>query len=156
MRIAVGSDHRGFVIKGKIVALLKRLDHHVVDVGPETPESVDYPDIAEIVGSRVSEGSVDRGILICGTGMGMAITANKFPGVRAVTCHDDVTAEMSRRLFRIGNPPFHIVEAEVSDADLALFFRDPFRDGIGIGYYVNIELLDRIRFVREIPDVPVR
>jgi ribose 5-phosphate isomerase B len=97
MRIAVGSDHRGFVIKGKIVALLKRLEHHVVDVGPETPESVDYPDIAEIVGSRVSEGSVDRGILICGTGIGMCIAANKFPGVRAAPCHDDLTAEMSRR-----------------------------------------------------------
>jgi ribose 5-phosphate isomerase B len=97
MRIAVGSDHRGFVIKGKIVALLKRLEHHVIDVGPETPESVDYPDIAEIVGSRVSEGSVDRGILICGTGIGMCIAANKFAGVRAAPCHDDLTAEMSRR-----------------------------------------------------------
>jgi ribose 5-phosphate isomerase B len=97
MRIAIGSDHRGFVIKGKIVALLKRLDHQVFDVGPETAESVDYPDIAEIVGRRVSEGSVDRGILICGTGIGMCIAANKFPGVRAAPCHDDLTAEMSRR-----------------------------------------------------------
>src|SRR5262245_40662393 len=63
------------------------------------------------------------------------------------------TAEMGRRLFRIGNPTFHIVEAEVSDADLALFFRDPFRDRVGVGYYADIELLDRIRFVREITDV---
>ena len=59
MRIAVGSDHRGFVIKGKIVELLKRLDQEVIDVGPQTAESVDYPDIAGIVGSQVSEGRVD-------------------------------------------------------------------------------------------------
>jgi ribose 5-phosphate isomerase B len=97
MRIAVGSDHRGFVIKGKVVELLKRLQQEVIDVGPHTPESVDYPDIAGIVGSQVSNGSVDRGILICGTGIGMCIAANKFPGVRAAPCHDDLTAEMSRR-----------------------------------------------------------
>ena len=66
------------------------------------------------------------------------------------------TAEMGRRLFRIGNPPFHIVEAEVSDSDLGLFFRDPFRDGIGIGYYAYVEQLDRVRFVREVSDVPLR
>lgn len=97
MRIAVGSDHRGFVIKGKVVELLKRLDQEVVDVGPASAESVDYPDIAQIVGSQVSAGRVDRGILICGTGIGMCIAANKFPGVRAAPCHDDLTAEMSRR-----------------------------------------------------------
>ena len=97
MRIAVGSDHRGFVIKGKIVELLKRLQQEVIDVGPHTAESVDYPDIAQIVGGKVSDGVVDRGILICGTGIGMCIAANKFPGVRAAPCHDDLTAEMSRR-----------------------------------------------------------
>jgi ribose 5-phosphate isomerase B len=97
MRIAVGSDHRGFVVKGKVVELLKRLQQDVIDVGPHTSESVDYPDIAGIVGSQVSDGTVDRGILICGTGIGMCIAANKFPGVRAAPCHDDLTAEMSRR-----------------------------------------------------------
>ena len=97
MRIAVGSDHRGFVIKGKIIELLKRLNQEVTDVGPQTAESVDYPDIAGIVGAQVSDGRVDRGILICGTGIGMCIAANKLPGVRAAPCHDDLTAEMSRR-----------------------------------------------------------
>jgi len=97
MRIAVGSDHRGFVVKSKVVELLKRLEQEVVDVGPHTAESVDYPDIAQIVGAQVSNGMVDRGILICGTGIGMCIAANKFPGVRAAPCHDDLTAEMSRR-----------------------------------------------------------
>jgi ribose 5-phosphate isomerase B len=97
MRIAVGSDHRGFVVKNKLVELLKRLNQEVIDVGPHTNESVDYPDIASIVAKQVSDGAVERGILICGTGIGMCIAANKFPGVRAAPCHDDLTAEMSRR-----------------------------------------------------------
>ncbi len=97
MRIAIGSDHRGFAIKGKLIELLKRLNQEVVDVGPNTTESVDYPDIASLVASQVGNGTVERGILICGTGIGMCIAANKFPGVRAAPCHDDLTAEMSRR-----------------------------------------------------------
>ncbi|HEX3727106.1 MAG TPA: ribose 5-phosphate isomerase B [Pirellulales bacterium] len=97
MRVAVGSDHRGYNVKSKIVDLLKRLDQEVVDVGPDSAESVDYPDIAAIVAQQVSQHAVDRGILICGTGIGMCIAANKFSGVRAAPCHDDLTAEMSRR-----------------------------------------------------------
>ncbi len=97
MRVAIGSDHRGFAVKTKIIELLNRLNQEVVDAGPQSSASVDYPDIAAIVGSQVSAGTVDRGILICGTGIGMCIAANKFPGVRAAPCHDDLTAEMSRR-----------------------------------------------------------
>ena len=97
MRIAVGSDHRGVHVKQKVVELLKQLDHETNDVGAHAAESVDYPDVAAIVGRLVSTGEADRGILICGTGIGMSIAANKFPGVRAAPCHDDLTAEMSRR-----------------------------------------------------------
>lgn len=97
MKIAIASDHRGFAIKGKILALIGELGHTAVDMGTDSSESVDYPDFAAKVAQSISEKSVDRGILICGTGMGMCITANKFPGVRACTCHDDLTAEMSRR-----------------------------------------------------------
>ncbi len=97
MRIAIGSDHRGFGVKQKIGELLLRFNHEVEDVGAFSLESVDYPDVAAIVGAKVSKGEVDRGILICGTGIGMSIAANKFPGVRAAPCHDDITAEMSRR-----------------------------------------------------------
>ena len=96
MKIAVASDHRGFVVKGKILALLVELGHEGLDYGPEGPDSVDYPDYAAKVATAVSSGTVDRGILICGTGMGMCIVANKFAGVRAAPCHDDLTAEMSR------------------------------------------------------------
>ena len=97
MRIAVGSDHRGYSIRSKLVALLEQLGHEVVDMGSTDPDPVDYPDIAGQVGRMVQRGEVDRGILICGTGLGMCIAANKVPGVRAAPCHDDLTAEMSRR-----------------------------------------------------------
>ena len=97
MKIAVGSDHRGYEAKKRIVSLLPQLGHEVVDVGTAGPESVDYPDFAFQVARAVSEGQVDRGILICGTGIGMCIAANKVRGVRAAPCHDSITAEMSRR-----------------------------------------------------------
>lgn len=97
MRIAVGSDHRGFEVKKRIIELLKSLGHEPLDAGPMTCEAVDYPDIAGAVASLVASGSVERGVLICGTGIGMAIAANKYAGVRAAPCHDDLTAEMSRR-----------------------------------------------------------
>ena len=97
MHIAIGSDHRGFDAKRRIVSLLKQLGHQVLDLGPEGNESVDYPDFAFQVAQAVSEKRVDRGILICGTGIGMCIAANKVPGIRAAPCHDSITAEMSRR-----------------------------------------------------------
>ncbi|MHB8970425.1 MAG: ribose 5-phosphate isomerase B [Pirellulaceae bacterium] len=97
MRISVGSDHRGLEVKTRLTELLARLGHQVSDEGTFTSESVDYPDIASVVATKVSCGQVDRGILVCGTGIGMSITANKFPGVRAATCNDAVTAEISRR-----------------------------------------------------------
>lgn len=97
MRIAVGSDHHGHAVRSKVVQLLQRLEHQVTDVGSNEPGPVDYPDVAQLVADSVSQGEVDRGILICGTGVGMCIAANKVSGVRAAPCHDDLTAEMSRR-----------------------------------------------------------
>ncbi len=97
MRIAIGSDHRGFDAKRRLVPLLSQLGHEVVDVGPADNEKVDYPDYAFMVAKSVSDGRADRGILICGTGIGMCIAANKVKGVRAAPCHDSITVEMSRR-----------------------------------------------------------
>lgn len=97
MRIAVGSDHRGIEVKRQVVEFVQSLGHEVENEGTNDAESVDYPDIASTVAKKVSDKVIDRGILICGTGIGMAIAANKFPGVRAAPCHDDLTAEMSRR-----------------------------------------------------------
>jgi ribose 5-phosphate isomerase B len=96
MRIAVASDHRGYAVKGRIVELVRSLGHEGIDFGPDGPDNVDYPDYAAKVARAVSAGEIERGILICGTGVGMCIVANKFPGVRAAPCHDDLTAEMSR------------------------------------------------------------
>ncbi|MGO8690440.1 MAG: ribose 5-phosphate isomerase B [Thermoguttaceae bacterium] len=97
MLIAVGTDHRGFPLRGKIIDLLQRLGHDVEDMGTRSEEPVDYPDVAARVAQKVSQHEADRGILVCGTALGMCIAANKFPGVRAAPCHDDLTAEMSRR-----------------------------------------------------------
>ncbi len=97
MRIAVGSDHRGVDMRAKLVELLTRLGEEVIDVGSYGHEDVDYPDVALIVARKVGGGEVERGILICGSGLGMCIAANKVPGVRAAPCYDDVTAELSRR-----------------------------------------------------------
>jgi ribose 5-phosphate isomerase B len=97
MRIAIGSDHRGFQLKEKICAALREKGLAVDDVGAHSAESTDYPDYAALVAQQVSHGASDRGILICGTGIGMAIAANKFPGVRAAACNDPLMAEMSRR-----------------------------------------------------------
>lgn len=97
MRIAIGSDHRGVHIKAKLVANLLAAGHEVCDVGAHGDQSVDYPDFAKLVCDRLASCESDRGILICGTGIGMAITANKFPGIRAANCFDEVMAEMCRR-----------------------------------------------------------
>ncbi len=97
MKIAVASDHRGYQVKAKILEQVAELGHEPLDYGPQSGENVDYPDFAARVAQALTHGDIDRGILICGTGMGMCIVANKFCGVRAVPCHDDLTAEMSRR-----------------------------------------------------------
>jgi ribose 5-phosphate isomerase B len=96
-KIAIGSDHRGFKLKQSLKALLESLGNTVEDVGTFSEDSADYPEFARSVGQCVSRRSCDRGILICGSGIGMSITANKFPGVRAALCHDLHSAEMCRR-----------------------------------------------------------
>lgn len=96
MKIAIGSDHRGVTAKQRIAAVLGQLGHDVTDMGVESGRAVDYPDIAATVAAKVGQGEVDRGILICGTGIGMSIAANKVKGVRAAPCHDSITAELSR------------------------------------------------------------
>jgi len=97
MRIAVGTDHRGYLLRSKVIEVVERLGHEVEDVGTFSSEAVDYPDIASLVSQKVSRGEVERGILVCGSGLGMCIAANKFRGVRAAPCHDDLTTELSRR-----------------------------------------------------------
>ena len=92
MRIAVGSDHAGFGLKQFVKAHLRELNHQVLDVGTRNTKPVDYPDFAEAVGLAVREGKAERGILICGSGVGASVAANKIPGVRAGLCHDHYSA----------------------------------------------------------------
>ena len=96
MRVAIGADHAGYELKEAVARLVEGMGHEVHDFGPSRPESVDYPDFARKVARGVSQGRFDRGILICGTGIGMCITANKVPGIRAALCHDHLTARLSR------------------------------------------------------------
>ena len=97
MKIVIGSDHRGVEIKRRLTALIQSMGHEVLDVGTDGAESCDYPDFAYEVASRIGKAEMDRGILICGTGIGMCMAANKVRGVRAAACQDMLTAEMSRR-----------------------------------------------------------
>ena len=95
-KIAIASDHRGIALKAALVKQLEDLGAVVQDMGPETDASVDYPAYARKVASAVSNAECDRGVLICGSGIGMSIAANKFRGVRAALCHDTHTAKMCR------------------------------------------------------------
>ena len=97
MQIWIGADHAGVALKDQIRDMLEADHHEVTDQGAHTGESVDYPDFAASVARGVSSGSAERGILVCGTGIGMAIAANKVSGVRAAVCHDLDTVRLSRR-----------------------------------------------------------
>lgn len=97
MRIAIASDHGGYGFKPPMVQFIESLGHEVEDLGPEGFDSVDYPDYADKVARKVAAGEADFGVLICGTGLGMAITADKVPGVRAVTITSHEFAELARQ-----------------------------------------------------------
>ncbi|MCL5281453.1 MAG: ribose 5-phosphate isomerase B [Planctomycetes bacterium] len=96
MRVAVGSDHRGFNAKQLIKAIVSQMGHECLDVGTDNATPVDYPDLAYLAAKSVSEKRADRAILICATGLGMSIAANKVRGVRAALCHDELSAHIAR------------------------------------------------------------
>lgn len=96
MKVAVGSDHRGFGAKQLIMAIVNQMGHECVDVGTNNMTPVDYPDLAYVAAKSVSEKRVDRAILICATGLGMSIAANKVRGIRAALCHDELSAHIAR------------------------------------------------------------
>ncbi len=92
MRIAVATDHAGFPLKQPIIDELRRLGHDTLDLGTDSEAPVDYPDYAEAAGSAVRSGRAERAVLICGSGVGASVAANKVPGVRAAVCHDTYSA----------------------------------------------------------------
>lgn len=92
MKIAIGSDHAGFELKENVRALLRELGHEVIDLGTHDTTPVDYPDFSEAVGKAVLDRKAERGIVICGSGVGASVAANKIPGIRAGLCHDTYSA----------------------------------------------------------------
>lgn len=97
MKVAFACDHAGFAYKERIIEEIKALGHEVLDFGCFGPQSVDYPDFAEKAGEAVIDGRADRGILICGTGIGVSIAANKIRGIRCAVVHDHLTAQLCRQ-----------------------------------------------------------
>ncbi len=132
MKIIIGSDHAGFDLKKKYIELLAHEPgYEVSDAGAYSTDSVDYPDVARKVASAISQGEYEKGVLICGSGIGMSIAANRFRGVRAALCHDIFTTEMSRKH---NNANILVVGARVTNEGLAIemlkvFLKTAFEDG---------------------------
>ena len=131
MKIAVAADHAGFEAKDTIVSQLHELGHEVEDLGVNGPDSVDYPEYAHVVAEKVAAGQAELGILVCGSGIGMSIAANKVPGVRAALCGGEYAARMSRRH---NDANVLCIGARVTGADLIesmvrLFVATPFEGG---------------------------
>ena len=131
MKWYAGSDHAGLVLKRHLVAALRELGDEVVDVGTTDEASVDYPEFGGEVGRRVSADPHARGLLVCGSGIGISIAANKIPGVRCALIHDSFTAEMARahndaNVIALGS---RVVGAGVAEHALGMFRRTPFEGG---------------------------
>ena len=131
MRIAIGSDHAGFLLKETVRARLAEQGIETIDVGTTSEDSVDYPDYAAAVAGKVTSGTVDRGILVCGTGIGMAIAANKVHGIRAASATDLESARLSRTH---NDANVLTLGARITPPDLALdmvqvFLETPFAGG---------------------------
>jgi ribose 5-phosphate isomerase B len=116
MKIALGSDHLALALKDDLVKYVESLGHEAIDCGCLTAEPVDYPDIAAVVAKRILSGDAERGILVCGTGIGMAMAANKIKGIRAAQCHDVYSAE---RAAKSNNAHIITLGARVVGAELA-------------------------------------
>lgn len=152
MRIALGSDHRGFAVKQHIIHGVQQMGHEVVDVGTCTQEAVDYPDYAEKVALIIASGQADYGILICGTGVGMSIAANKVAGIRAAAVHDDVTAEISRRHndSNILCLSAGLLSLQMIDQIVDIFLRTEFEGGRHERRLRKIEELEKRHLGREV------
>jgi ribose 5-phosphate isomerase B len=95
MRIVLSADHAGYLLKNELAARLTQQGHEVLDLGTHSAAPVDYPDSAQAVASALADGQAERGIIVCGSGAGVSIAANKFPGIRAAVCHDTYTAHQA-------------------------------------------------------------
>jgi ribose 5-phosphate isomerase B len=145
MKVAVGSDHAGYSAKLKAIEALRELDCEVNDLGTDTEASCDYPDYAIAVAQQVARKQADLGILCCGTGIGMSMTANKVPGVRAAVCHNNFTCEFARRhndanVLCLGG---RVLDDATIRTLVRLFVRTPFEAGRHARRVKKINNLDR-------------
>jgi ribose 5-phosphate isomerase B len=129
--IGVASDHGGFALKEALKRYLESLGHAVMDYGTNSPDSVDYPDYAAAICRGILQRQISRGVLLCGTGIGASIAANRFRGIRAALCHDAYTAEMSRRhndanILVMGG---RVIGEEVAKHLLKVWLETPFEGG---------------------------
>jgi ribose 5-phosphate isomerase B len=130
-RIALGADHAGFRLKEKVRDYLTKKGYEVEDQGPATPDPVDYPDLAEKVAARVAAKEADYGVVVCGTGLGVAMAANKIPGIRAATCNDTLSAHFARahndaNVLALGG---RLADEATAEKILDTWFATPFEGG---------------------------
>lgn len=145
MKIAIGCDQNGYALKLQLMEFLKEKNIEYVDFGSNEGETVYYPNVALKVGEEVANGSFDRGILICGTGIGMAITANKVPGIRAAVCHDIYSAERAQKS---NNAQIATFGAEIVGPSLAKYL---------LNIWLNSEFADgrstpKVKLINEIDE----
>ncbi len=141
MRIVVGADHRGYELKDEIAAALKQAGHEVLDVGTHSADSVDYPDYARAIGGALTDGLAERGVLVCGSGVGASIAANKIRGVRAALCHDTYSARQG-----VEHDDMNVLclGARVIDSELALEL---------VRAFLNARLSGEERYLRRLEKV---
>ena len=144
MFVAIGSDHAGLDLKKDVLDLLMDLGHEYADYGTDTPQSVDYPDFGEKVAKAVAGGKADRGILICGTGIGMSIVANKFHDIRAALCNDLFSAKMSRlhndaNILVMGG---RIIGKDLAKAIVSTWMKTDFESGRHLNRLKKISLIE--------------
>ncbi len=142
-RIATGADHAGFHLKEKLATILREQGHDVIDLGTHSDERVDYPDFGAAVGRAVAGGDADFGLCVCGSGIGIAIAANKIPGVRAATVHDVTSAHLAREhnnanVVCIGE---RLVGPEVAVEAIDAFFATVFQEGRHAARVAKIDAL---------------
>lgn len=131
MKVAIGSDHRGYQTKERIKEMLSGKGHEVLDFGTNSPNGCDYPDLAYPTCKSITENRADVGILLCGSGIGMCISANKVRGIRAALAHDELTAEMSRRHnnANVLCLPADLLGDELTRRIVEVWLRTPFEAG---------------------------
>jgi ribose 5-phosphate isomerase B len=148
MQVGMASDHGGFELKEELKLFLKSMGIEPMDMGTSNEDSVDYPDFGALVAEKVSRGELERGILICGTGIGMSIVANKFPGVRAALANDLYSSRLSREhndanILIIGG---RIVGKELAKAIVKVWFETPFSRGRHLKRLEKIKALEKEKF----------